>query len=129
MTSATSLNDQLGQARAENERLRTAFSAHQGEVEREAFRPMSEWDQRDETVLLLVDYREGYHPLDDALFAITIGHNNDHNIGPDEVEGWKFAGWCWSQDYYTGGKGTPIGWMPLPHHLAALAQPEAGGAR
>ena len=81
------------------------------------FLPMEQWDARDETVLLLVDYRDGDHPLDDAEFAITIGHNNDHNTG--EVDGWKFAGWCWSHDHYVEGNGTPIGWMPLPHYLSA----------
>lgn len=106
-----------------------ALSAPQGEVEREAFRPMSEWDQRDETVLLLVDYSDGAHPLDDSTVAISIGHNNDHNIGSDEAEGWKFAGWCWSHDHYVEGKGTPIGWMPLPHCLAALAESEIGSKR
>ncbi|TCM25149.1 hypothetical protein [Novosphingobium sp. ST904] len=88
------------------------------------FRPMSEWDSRDRTVLLLVDYSDGCHALDDAQFAITIGHNNDHNVGEDEGKGWEFAGWCWSHDHYVQGEGMPVGWMPLPHHLAeAFAAP------
>ena len=86
-----------------------------------AFLPMDHWDQRDAPVLLLVDYREGGdHALDDAWIAITIGHNNDHNVGDDEGAGWQFAGWCWTHDHYVQGKGKPIGWMPLPHHLAAV---------
>lgn len=93
-----------------------------GDVEKVTeFRSMTEWDQRDETVLLLVDYRDGDHPLDDALVAITIGHNNDHNAGEGEEQGWQFAGWCWCHDHYVEGKGAPIGWMPLPHHLARAA--------
>jgi hypothetical protein len=92
-------------------------------VRGEAFLPMEAWDCRDETVLLLVDYTDGEHPLDDATFAITIGHNNDHNVGEGEGQGWQFAGWCWCQDCYTEGEGKPIGWMPLPHHLASLATP------
>jgi hypothetical protein len=87
-----------------------------------AFRRMDTWDRRDETVLLLVDYSEGDHPLDDARFAITVGHNNDQNVGDGEGQGWQFAGWCWSHDHYVQGKGTPIGWMPLPHHLAAVLE-------
>jgi Lar family restriction alleviation protein len=83
-----------------------------------AFLPMEEWDARDEAVLLMVDYTEGDHAIDDATIAITIGHNNDHNVGADEAQGWLFAGWCWSHDHYVQGKGTPIGWMPIPHHLA-----------
>lgn len=87
-----------------------------------AFLPMDQWDSRDETVLLLVDYsNDGDHPLDDAHVAITIGHNNDHNVGEGEGEGWKFAGWCWTHDHYVEGKGKPIGWSPLPHDLARAA--------
>lgn len=82
------------------------------------FLPMEAWDKRDEPVLLLVDYSEGDNPLMDALVAITIGHNNDHNLPDDEKQGWLFAGWNWSHDEYVQGKGTPIGWSPLPHHLA-----------
>jgi len=85
-----------------------------------AFLPMDQWDKRDESVLLLVDYSEGDHPLDDATVAITIGHNNDHNVGDGEGQGWLFAGWCWTHDHYVQGAGTPIGLMPIPHHLAAL---------
>lgn len=83
------------------------------------FKPMDSWDCRDETVMLLVDYRgDGDHPLEDANFSITVGHNNDHNVGEDEARGWQFAGWCWSHDHYVEGKGKPVGWAPLPHILA-----------
>lgn len=83
-----------------------------------AFRSMDDWDMRDETVLLMVDYSDGNHPLDNALIALTVGHNNDHNVGESEGQGWQFAGWCWTHDHYTEGDGKPIGWLPLPHHLA-----------
>jgi len=85
------------------------------------FLPMEKWDKRDETVILLVDYSDsGENALDDAVVAITIGHNNDHNVGKGEGSGWQFAGWNWCQDHYTEGKGTPIGWMPLPHGIARV---------
>jgi len=88
-------------------------------AERQVFRPMDTWDRRNETVMLLIDYREdGDHALDDADIAITVGHNNDHNVGEGEGQGWQFAGWCWTHDHYVGGKGKPVGWMPLPHILA-----------
>lgn len=85
----------------------------------DAFRPMDEWDDRDEPVLLLVDYRDGgEHPIEDCAIGLTIGHNNDHNT-PDEQQGWRFAGWCWSHDHYTEGKGVPIAWKPLTEDLFA----------
>lgn len=59
------------------------------------------------TLWLLVDYRDGDHALDDAECAWTIGHNNFDNDGEDY---WNFAGWCWSQDCYTEGKGRVMAW-------------------
>lgn len=41
----------------------------------------------------------------------TIGHNNFDNDGEDV---WQFAGWCWSHDHYTAGRGKPVAWRPLP---------------
>ncbi|RZL78561.1 MAG: hypothetical protein EOP66_07810 [Sphingomonas sp.] len=85
---------------------------------------MDLWDNRDEHVLLLVDYGEdGAHAIDDASVAVTIGHNNDHNVGDGEGQGWQFAGWCWSHDHYTQGEGKVIGWLPLTRfnaHARAL---------
>lgn len=40
----------------------------------------------------------------------TIGHNCRELTGEDE---WQFAGWCWSHDHFTEGKGAPVGWLPL----------------
>lgn len=83
-------------------------------------REMSAWDKRDEMVLLLV--RFDAHPTDDAAYAITIGGNNDHNVGEGEGEGWQFAGWCWSHDHFVEGKGEPVGWWPLPHEFAQVLE-------
>ena len=61
-------------------------------------------------VALLVDYSgEGAHPLEDDTVAWTIGANNLDNDGEDT---WRFAGWCWSHDHFTEGKGRVIGWAP-----------------
>lgn len=89
-------------------------------------RPMSEWDKRDEMVLLLVKFDD--HSTDDAQHAITIGANNDHNVGDGEGEGWKFAGWCWCHDHFTEGKGEPVGWWPLPHAIAQRFESQASAA-
>ncbi len=52
------------------------------------------------------------HPLedDDEAPQQTIGLNNFDN---DEVDAWKFAGWCWNDDHFTEGKGKPVGWRPF----------------
>ena len=54
--------------------------------------------------------------------AWTIGANNDDEVGEDERVGWQFAGWCWTHDHFTEGRGTPVGWLPM---LAAA--PAASG--
>lgn len=64
---------------------------------------------RDGTLLrLLVEFDE--HSTEDSDQAPTIGANNFDHDGLDE---WKFAGWCWTHDHFTEGKGTPVGWLPL----------------
>ena len=60
-------------------------------------------------VELVVDYKEGEHPLTDAILACTIGFNTLADAGVDE---WKFAGWCWTHDHFVQGKGTPVAWRP-----------------
>ena len=61
-------------------------------------------------VLLLVDYEE--HQMENNRHPqVTIGMNNLLNDGIDE---WMFAGWCWSQDAFTAGRGKPLKWMPIP---------------
>lgn len=68
---------------------------------------------RDGTMVrLLVQFEE--NPTEDSFEpAWTIGACNDDNVGEDERVGWKFAGWCWTHDHFTEGKGTPVGWLPL----------------
>lgn len=64
---------------------------------------------RDGTMLrLLVKFEE--HSTEDAEEAPTLGANN---LDYDEIDEWKFAGWCWTHDHFTQGVGTPIGWLPL----------------
>ena len=73
---------------------------------------------RDGTMVrLLVEFTE--HATEDADQAPTIGANNFENDGEDR---WQFAGWCWSHDHFTQGKGEPIGWLPMldePRRIAA----------
>lgn len=77
-------------------------------------RPISFQDPpKDGTIAcLLVDYsgEAADHPLNDtARLAWTIGHNNFANDGEDR---WQFAGWCWSHDHYTQGRGVVVAWAP-----------------
>lgn len=72
-------------------------------------------------VRLLVEFEE--HSTEDAEQAPTIGANNFDNDGEDV---WRFAGWCWSHDHFTEGKGTPVGWLPMfdgPKLSACAEQP------
>jgi len=59
-------------------------------------------------VRLLVEFEE--HSTEDDDQAVTIGANNLDN---DDEDLWRFAGWCWSHDHFTEGKGTPVGWLPM----------------
>ena len=71
---------------------------------------------RDGTMLrLLISADNAVHPLEDSSEPTwTIGANNfDH----DEIDEWHFAGWCWSHDHFTEGKGTVIGWLPFHPEL------------
>ncbi len=79
---------------------------------------------KDSTMLrLLVDYRgDGRNPLDDEHIAWTIGFNSYDNTGDDV---WSIAGWDWSQDEFTYGKGTPIGWLPF-HAMTIEKSPLKG---
>ena len=64
---------------------------------------------RDGTMLrLLVEFEE--HPTEDEDQAPTIGANNFDN---DDVDEWKFSGWCWTHDHFVQGKGVPVGWLPM----------------
>lgn len=75
-------------------------------------RPMEAAPRDGRILRLLVDYsgEDARHPLDDASEAWTIGSNSFDNDGVDE---WQFAGWCWSHDHFTEGRGRVIGWLPF----------------
>lgn len=72
---------------------------------------------RDGTLLrLLVAFEE--NSTEDDQEAATIGANNFENDGEDT---WQLAGWCWTHDHFTSGKGEPVGWLPMldtPHAAA-----------
>lgn len=91
------------------------------------WRPISMARKDGTLMILLVDYDEltnradveaeeaaGYvwspNPLEDERFARTIGSNEMINTGEDR---WTFAGWNWSQDHYTQGRGTPVAFIVL----------------
>jgi hypothetical protein len=60
-------------------------------------------------VLLLVRFEE--HGIEDGNgLCVTMGFNNFDNNGEDE---WFFAGWNWTYDTFTNGKGDVVGWWPL----------------
>lgn len=70
-----------------------------------------------EMLRLYVQFEE--HPTDDVpggACAATIGFKDS--------EGWHFAGWCWSHDHFTDGKGKPVAWLPM-----LSAHPPAADAR
>ncbi|MCG6541719.1 hypothetical protein MCB86_16725 [Pseudomonas sp. KSR10] len=80
---------------------------------------------RDGTLVqLLVEFDE--HATEDTDGpAPTIGANNYDNDGEDR---WQFAGWCWSHDHFTEGKGTPVGWLPIAAPIAQTAPEQSQAA-
>lgn len=89
---------------------------------------VSEWQpietaKKDGQMLwLAVDYSGGLggendpdHPLADARIAATIGFNQYDDNGEDE---WLFAGWCWTHDHFTQGRGKVIAWRPIGFELS-----------
>ena len=61
-------------------------------------------------VLLLIE--GGEHVSEDRPAYRTVGSNAFEHDGRDE---WDYAGWCWSHDHWTQGRGGEIlGWLPLP---------------
>lgn len=98
------------------------------------WRPIADAPKAGQLCLLLVDYSEeanraaidaepnyvwSPNPLEDESVARTVGHNSFENTGEDR---WEFAGWCWSQDHYTEGHGTPIAFIELD----SVAPPPGG---
>lgn len=102
-----------------------AVPAASGEV---GWQPIESAPKDGTLVLLLVDYSgdDADHWIDDRADGTsrTIGHNNDDNVGPDEAQGWQFAGWCWTHDHYVEGRGRPTYWRPLPEPPALKASGE-----
>lgn len=72
------------------------------------WRPMDTAPRDGQMLRLLVQFTS--HPTEDEGLAPTIGSNNLEN---DEVDEWKFAGWCWTHDHFVDGEGEPIGWLPM----------------
>ncbi|KQX19374.1 MULTISPECIES: hypothetical protein [unclassified Sphingomonas] len=77
-------------------------------------------------VWLLVDYSDrdaAGHPLADATYAATIGFWDENE------EEWKFAGWCWSHDHFTEGRGRVVAYKPIGfmlEHTGEWPLPEGG---
>jgi hypothetical protein len=65
---------------------------------------------RDGTMLRLLVKFDEHATEDTSAPAWTIGANEFDANGNDE---WRFAGWCWTHDHFTEGKGTPVGWLPM----------------
>lgn len=71
--------------------------------------PMDTAPRNGTMVRLLVQFDD--HATEDTDGAAwTIGANSYEENGEDL---WQFAGWCWTHDHFTEGKGTPIGWLPM----------------
>lgn len=80
--------------------------------------PMETAPRDGTTLRLLVQFTDNATEYTDGP-AWTIGSNSRDNTGDEE---WQIAGWCWSHDHYTEGKGEPVGWLPMHDVPAALAQ-------
>jgi hypothetical protein len=76
-----------------------------------AWLPMDSAPQDGTSVLLRID--GGEHALQDDAVSVSIGSFGVEG-GPAHDPTWNFAGWCWTQDCYCRGTGTPTGWLPLP---------------
>jgi hypothetical protein len=80
------------------------------------WRPMESAPRDGSMLRLLVEF-EDHATEDTAGPAPTIGA---YCAG---AECWHFAGWCWTHDHFTEGKGTPVGWLPM---LAAALEADRG---
>lgn len=67
---------------------------------------------QNELIRLLVDFTDNATEDTDKP-TWTIGFYSD------ATEEWQFAGWCWTHDHFTEGKGTPVGWLPLVPEASA----------
>lgn len=103
-------NWELGILRYKPNRLRApANDARLGEAPAPWRDPASA--PKDGTIVrLLVQFTE--HPTHDVNGPCeTIGANT-FDLNGDEPS-WFIAGWSWSQDCFTSGEGTVIGWLPF----------------
>lgn len=90
----------------------TAYAAPPAQGIDLAPRPMDTAPRDGTMIRLLVQFEE--NATEDTADPVwTIGACNDDNVGEDERVGWQFAGWCWTHDHFTEGKGTPVGWLPM----------------
>jgi hypothetical protein len=81
-------------------------AAAQARAVPETWRPM-DTAPRDGTMLRLLVQFEDHATEDTTEPAPTIGAYEEG------ADGWQFAGWCWSHDHFTEGKGEPVGWLPM----------------
>src|SRR3569833_1514651 len=61
---------------------------------------------------LIVDYScvDAVDALQDiACFGVRFLFIGFDDTGEDE---WFLAGWCWSHDHFTAGRGVPVAWRP-----------------
>jgi hypothetical protein len=98
--------------------LKEALAAHpQPAAAGDKVRPMDTAPLDGTMLRLLVEFTD--HATEDTNGAAwTIGANSFDETGEDL---WQFAGWCWTHDHFTEGKGTPVGWLPL---IDQQAKPE-----
>ncbi|MBH1388641.1 hypothetical protein I5U29_07760 [Stenotrophomonas maltophilia] len=92
--------------------LATEYAAPTSQAVDQGPHPMDTAPRNGTVVRLLVQFEEN-STEDTAEPAWTIGTCNDDNVSEDERIGWQFAGWCWTHDHFTEGKGAPVGWLPL----------------
>ncbi len=72
---------------------------------------------RDGTMVRLLVLFDDHATEDKNGPAWTIGANTFQANGENL---WQFAGWCWTHDHFTEGKGTPVGWLPLTGAAQAM---------
>lgn len=73
-------------------------------------------------VRLLVQFTE-HSTADSSKPAVTIGVQ----VFDPEIR-WHFAGWSWTNDHFTDGEGTVIGWLPLVDEVIMKGHDDAAGA-
>lgn len=82
------------------------------------WRPM-DTAPRDGSMLRLLVQFEDHATEDTTEPAPTIGAYSEG------AECWQFAGWCWSHDHFTEGKGEPVGWLPMLGAAPSPGEPKS----